>query len=89
MNCMHKLSHQLPVMLHVIFSVQGEKASVGRLYAEMLQVHSRITGDQFKTPLSVYTETIKSTLTPHFRNSPLLHITIRLHLTWRLLKFMQ
>ena len=32
---------------------------------------------------------IKRTLSPYFRNSPLLHITIRLHLTWRLLKFMQ
>ena len=32
---------------------------------------------------------IKRTLTPYFRNLPLLHITIRLHLTWRLLKFIQ
>ena len=32
---------------------------------------------------------LKRTLSPHFRNLPLLHITIRLHLTWRLLKFMQ
>ena len=31
----------------------------------------------------------KRTLSPYFRNSPLLHITIRFHLTWRLLKFMQ
>ena len=31
----------------------------------------------------------KRTLSPYFRNSPLLHITISLHLTWRLLKFMQ
>ena len=28
-------------------------------------------------------------LSPYFRNLPLLHITIRLHLIWRLLKFMQ
>ena len=32
---------------------------------------------------------LKRTLSPYFRNLPLLHITIRLHLTWRLLKFMQ
>ena len=32
---------------------------------------------------------IKRTLSPYFRNLPLLHITIRLHLTSRLLKFMQ
>ena len=32
---------------------------------------------------------IKRTLSPYFRNLPLLHITIRLHLIWRLLKFMQ
>ena len=32
---------------------------------------------------------VKRTLSPYFRNSPLLHITIRFHLTWRLLKFMQ
>ena len=32
---------------------------------------------------------LKRTLSPYFRNSPLLHITIRLHLTSRLLKFMQ
>ena len=32
---------------------------------------------------------VKRTLSPYFRNSPLLHITIRLHLTSRLLKFMQ
>ena len=31
----------------------------------------------------------KRTLSPYFRNLPLFHITIRLHLTWRLLKFMQ
>ena len=31
----------------------------------------------------------KRTLSPSFRNLPLLHITIRLHLTSRLLKFMQ
>ena len=31
----------------------------------------------------------KRTLSPYFRNLPLLHITIRLHLIWRLLKFMQ
>ena len=31
----------------------------------------------------------KRTLSPYFRNLPLLHITIRLHLTSRLLKFMQ
>ena len=31
----------------------------------------------------------KRTLNPYFRNLPLLHITIRLHLTWRLLKFTQ
>ena len=34
-------------------------------------------------------EIIKRTLSPYFRNLPLLHITIRLHLTSRLLKFMQ
>ena len=32
---------------------------------------------------------LKRTLSPYFRNLPLLHITIRLHLTSRLLKFMQ
>ena len=32
---------------------------------------------------------VKRTLSSYFRNLPLLHITIRLHLTWRLLKFMQ
>ena len=32
---------------------------------------------------------IKRTLSPYFHNLPLLHITIRLNLTWRLLKFMQ
>ena len=32
---------------------------------------------------------LKRTLSPYFRNLPLLHITIRLHLIWRLLKFMQ
>ena len=32
---------------------------------------------------------LKGTLSPYFRNLPLLHITIRLHLIWRLLKFMQ
>ena len=32
---------------------------------------------------------VKRTLSPYFRNLPLLHITIRLHLTSRLLKFMQ
>ena len=32
---------------------------------------------------------IKRTPSPYFRNLPLLHITIRLHLTWRLLKFMR
>ena len=32
---------------------------------------------------------LKRTLRPYFRNLPLLHITIRLHLIWRLLKFMQ
>ena len=32
---------------------------------------------------------VKRTLSPYFRNLPLLHITIRLHLIWRLLKFMQ
>ena len=32
---------------------------------------------------------IKRTLSPYFRNLPLLHITIRLHLTSQLLKFMQ
>ena len=31
----------------------------------------------------------KRTLSPYFRNLPLLHITIRFHLIWRLLKFMQ
>ena len=31
----------------------------------------------------------KRTLSPYFRNLPLLHITIRLNLIWRLLKFMQ
>ena len=31
----------------------------------------------------------KRTLSPYFRNLPLLHITIRLHLIWRLLIFMQ
>ena len=34
-------------------------------------------------------EIFKRTLSPYFRNSPLLHTTVRLHLTWRLLKFMQ
>ena len=34
-------------------------------------------------------EYVKRTLSPYFRNLPLLHITIRIHLTWRLLKFMQ
>ena len=32
---------------------------------------------------------VKRTLSPYFRNLPLLHITIRLHLICRLLKFMQ
>ena len=32
---------------------------------------------------------LKRTLSPYFRNLPLLHITIRLHLTSRLLKLMQ
>ena len=32
---------------------------------------------------------LKRTLSPYFRNLPLLHITIRLHLTSQLLKFMQ
>ena len=35
------------------------------------------------------TQRVKRTLSPYFRNLPLLHITIRLHLTSRLLKFMQ
>ena len=35
------------------------------------------------------TSIFKRTLSPYFRNLPLLHITIRLHLTSRLLKFMQ
>ena len=35
------------------------------------------------------TSLFKRTLSPYFRNLPLLHITIRLHLTSRLLKFMQ
>ena len=34
-------------------------------------------------------QVVKRTLSPYFRNLPLLHITIRLHLTSRLLKFMQ
>ena len=34
-------------------------------------------------------DNVKRTLSPYFRNLPLLHITIRLHLIWRLLKFMQ
>ena len=42
---------------------------------------------------SLYTlssdNSLKRTLSPYFRNLPLLHITIRLHLTSRLLKFMQ
>ena len=36
-----------------------------------------------------YRAELKRTLSPYFRNLPLLHITIRLHLTSRLLKFMQ
>ena len=37
----------------------------------------------------VYHWELKRTISPYFRNLPLLHITIRLHLTSRLLKFMQ
>ena len=39
--------------------------------------------------ISVLVLLLKRTLSPYFRNLPLLHITIRLHLTSRLLKFMQ
>ena len=44
----------------------------------------------FNVSIACVTETwFKRTLSPYFRNLPLLHITIRLHLTSRLLKFMQ
>ena len=43
----------------------------------------------FRFLFSFFVLLIKRTLSPYFRNSPLLHITIRLHLTSRLLKFMQ
>ena len=42
-----------------------------------------------KPSIAVMHKLFKRTLSPYFRNLPLLHITIRLHLTSRLLKFMQ
>ena len=45
--------------------------------------------NKFPLATKFVVDSLKRTLSPYFRNLPLLHITIRLHLTSRLLKFMQ
>ena len=57
------------------------------LWADGLNLYHTINC-MYVSMYTLYT-LLKRTLSPYFRNSPLLHITIRLHLTSRLLKFMQ
>ena len=81
----------LPVGYQAIFKCRhfcslSKSGGIGIIYKECLNdfIQEVKTNSSF-----VSWFIIKRTLSPYFRNLPLLHITIRLHLTSRLLKFMQ
>ena len=78
---------QKTVLMAQYHTNQAERAQSISMYWEVLFAETKL--NRCEHNFAILTPIFKRTLSPYFRNLPLLHITIRLHLTSRLLKFMQ